>query len=238
MTARPAILITGAARRVGAELAMHFAHAGYDIGLHYHRSRKDAEKLAAKIEREGVHCVLFNHDLQQVKTLKPFMDRVLEALPRCRGLINNASIFERASFMETDEALFDRQFAVNFKAPFFLTQAFAHHFGKGSVINILDTEIQKTHGSHFAYLLSKKALMDLTLMSARELGPNIRVNGICPGIMLPSNELDQAYMDKLARQVPMRKLGTLEQVADAALWLAQSHVTGQLVFIDGGQHLL
>ncbi|MDE3016881.1 MAG: SDR family NAD(P)-dependent oxidoreductase, partial [Pseudomonadota bacterium] len=183
--ARQAVIITGSARRIGAALALYFAHHGYDIGLHYHRSAPDAKKLAKKIEALGGTCKIFPHDLSDIKGIPPLMKKIKTALPHCAALINNASLFERAEFMETDEALFDRQFAVNFKAPFFLTQDFAKTFHKGCVINIADSEIVHTHGSHFAYLLSKKALADFTLMAARALGPKIRVNAVCPGCIIP-----------------------------------------------------
>ncbi len=239
MNARPAILITGAARRVGAATALYFARAGYDIALHYNQSKSEAEALQKEIEAVGADCRLFAHDLAGVKGFPALMAAVKKSLPRCAALINNASIFERASLMETDEALFDRQFAVNFKAPFFLTQAFAKTFGKGAVINILDTDIETNGISHFAYLLSKKALAEFTRAAARELGPDIRVNGVCPGIMLPSNELDLPYMKRLEADLPLKALALPEDAAKAVRWLCEStFVTGQLIHVDGGQHLL
>ena len=140
--------------------------------------------------------------------------------------------------METDETLFDRQFAVNLKAPFFLTQAFAKTFGKGCVINMLDTDIAQMQGSHFAYLLSKKALAEFTAMAARVLGPKIRVNGICPGALLQNAE-DKQFIEKLRPRLPLRRQAELEEVAQAVYFLCQDGpITGQLIFADGGQHLL
>ena len=234
------VIITGAARRVGAALARCFAAHGYDIALHYNRSEKDAGRLKKNIEKLGVDCILFQHDLMDIETLPWFIKNVRSQMRHCTVLINNASAFERAEFMETDEALFEQQFTVNFKAPFFLTQAFAKTFGKGCVINMLDADFTGTHGSHFAYLLSKKALADFTPMAARALGPRIRVNGVCPGIVLPpeSGEYD-AYVKKSRANMPLREHPTLEAVAEAAYWLAgQAHITGQLIYVDGGRHVL
>jgi len=239
MTARPAILITGAAKRVGAGLARSLAAAGYDIALHYRISGTEAAQLQKEIEATGARCVLFPEDLSDIAALPAFMSKVQQVLPNCVALINNAAVFERAPFMDTDEALFDRQFNTNFKAPFFLTQAFAKTFGKGSVINMLDTNISSTQPSHFAYMLSKKALADFTLMAARALGPDIRVNGLCPGPLLAANARDEAYMRKLEQILPLQSNPQLEECAQTVLWLlGQAHITGQLVYIDGGQHVL
>lgn len=239
MNRRKAVLITGGARRVGAVITEQFAANGYDIALHYGNSKAEAEALKHEIEKRNVRCHLLAHDLSDVQSMPRLLAEVRAAFPHCDALINNASVFERGEFMETDEALFDRQFAINFKAPFFLTQGFAKTFGRGAVVNVLDTHVEKNVGSHFAYLLSKKALAEFTRMSARALGPQIRVNGICPGIMLPSNELDEPYMQRLERELPLKKLATPEHVADVALWLCESqNVTGQLIFADGGECLL
>lgn len=235
---RNAVFITGAARRVGAYVAMHFAKAGYDIVLHYHNSQAAAQRMKEDIESYGVTCTLVNHDMQDIPGIDALLRSVHQIAPHCSVLINNASVFDRGTFMETTEALFDQQMHVNFKAPFFTTQAFAKYFKKGCVINMLDTSISETQGSHFAYLLSKKVLADFTKMAARELGPHITCHGICPGILLPSNELDQEYIEKLQPTLPMHEIGELDDIADTALWLSQSPTTGQCIFIDGGQHVL
>lgn len=238
MTHPSAILITGAAQRVGAALALHFARHGHDVALHYNHSEQAARKIQQEIESLGATCILVRHDMHDIKGIPAFVQEVKKRMPHCAVLINNASIFERASFMETDEALFDRQMEVNFKAPFFMTQAFVKYFGKGCVINMLDTDIQAHPITHFGYMLAKKTLAEFTQMAARELGPHVRVNGICPGILLPSNELDHDYIQRLSPTLPLKAIATLEQVAKAALFLCSGVTTGQLIYTDGGQHLL
>jgi len=236
---KKAVLITGGARRVGAVLALYFARQGYDVALHYNRSKTDAQKLQKQIKKLGRACELFPLNLKNTKNIPTLMAKVKKAMPYCTVLINNASIFERMEFLKTDEALFDRQMEVNFKAPFFVTQAFAKTFGKSVVINMLDTDIVETRGSHFAYLLSKKTLAEFTRMTARALGPIIRVNGVCPGPVLPSGELDDGYLERLAARIPLKKLAELEHIAVAAYALCENpSITGQFVFVDGGQHLL
>lgn len=223
-------------------MAEYFASKTFDIALHYNNSENEAVALQKEIQKTGVTCEIFSYDLSDSKNLDRLIEVIHAAMPHCNTLINNASVFERCEFMETDEALFDRQFAINFKAPFFLTQAFARKFGKNpgaNVINILDTDIAQNQVSHFAYLLSKKTLADFTKMAAVDLGPDIRVNGVCPGILLPSNELDEAYMIKLAETLPLQKTATVGQVISTTYELANnSALTGQFLFVDGGKNVL
>ena len=239
MTQRPAVIITGGAKRVGAVLTRYFAANGYDIALHYHQSKSEAVSLQKEITALGVSCQLFQHDLNDIAGLEPLVASIYKAMPNVNALVNNASLFEYAPFMETSEALFDRQFNANFKAPFFLTQAFASHMGKGSVVNILDTDIVQTQGSHFAYLLSKKALAEFTIMAARALGPHIRVNGVCPGCLIPADAADEAYVEKLKEIIPLKEHPLPQEAAEAVWWLVkQPHITGQLIYVDGGKHVL
>lgn len=233
------MLITGGARRVGAAMALYFAEQGYDIALHYNRSKSDAQKLQKQIQKLGRRCELFLLDLQKTKAIPALMAKVKKSMPHCSVLVNNASIFERGEFMDTDEALFDRQMAVNFKAPFFLTQAFAKTFGKGCVVNMLDTDILRTRSSHFAYLLAKKMFADFTAMAARVLGPDIRVNAVAPCVILPSIPGDAVYMKKLVKRLPLQRVPTLEEVAQAAYMLCENEVfIGQVLYINGGEHVL
>jgi NAD(P)-dependent dehydrogenase (short-subunit alcohol dehydrogenase family) len=125
MRAEQAVLVTGAARRIGRAIALYLADQGYDIAAHYHRSRDDALALRAEIEAKGRACHLIKADLAETAGLSALIADAFAAMPHCRHLVNNASVFDRVPFLEGDEALFDREFAVNLKAPVFLTQAFA-----------------------------------------------------------------------------------------------------------------
>lgn len=233
-----AVLITGGGKRVGCEIALHLADCGYDIALHYHRSKAEAEAVKKRVEAKGRRCELFHANLAQVDKLAPVVAAAKATFPTLNVLINNASVFERAALLETDEALFDRQMDINFKAPFFLTQAFATQVGQGAVVNLLDTHITTQAASHFAYLLSKKTLANFTHMAALALAPNIRVNGVCLGIVLPSGAHDAAYMQRLAATLPTKKNVSVAEVTAAISQLLTLPVTGQLLFVDGGEHLL
>lgn len=233
-----AALITGASKRVGAALALALAAEGYDIALHYHTSKKEAEALKTRITKTGVRCELLQGDLADDATLKSLVGKAKKAFPHLCVLINNASVFKRVTFMESNMALFDQQMAVNARAPVFLTQAFAKTVTRGHVINLLDADVVKHHGSHFMYLLSKKTLAAFTLMAARDL-PHIQVNAICPGGLLPSSENPKDYETKLLARLPIKLLPKVRDVIESIVWLLkQPRITGQFIFNDSGQHLL
>jgi NAD(P)-dependent dehydrogenase (short-subunit alcohol dehydrogenase family) len=231
-------LITGGARRIGRAIALSLVGRGYKIALHYHSSQQDAEKAASDIRSKGVDCELFQCDLSHSGKVATLIPRVFERFPDCNLLVNNASVFQRARLMETDEALFDRHFDTNFKAPFFLSRDFAQHCRKGHIINILDTKISRTLIEYFAYTLTKKALYEFTRMAAKELGPSIRVNGVSPGLILPSADLGPEDFKKMGDRVPLKTTGNPESIVSAIDFLIDNtFITGECIFVDGGEHL-
>lgn len=235
----PAALVTGAAKRLGREIALHLAREGYDIALHYRTSQAEAEKTAAEIRALGRRCEMFSADLADTKNLAPLVEKARAAFPGLSVLVNSASVFDRGNLLESDEAFYRRQFSINFDAPVFLTRAFAKAAGRGTVVNLLDSRIAADSHPYFFYLLSKKALADFTRMAAAELGPKIRVNGVCPGYVLPPEGWDDHYRATLEKKLPLGKTATAQDVARAAHTLiANESLTGQLLFIDGGEHLL
>ncbi|MBF0277558.1 MAG: SDR family oxidoreductase [SAR324 cluster bacterium] len=236
----PAVLITGASKRIGKALSLGMAQEGYKVLLHYRHSRQEAEETADAIEKIGSTCILFKSDLSDSLQMRELVRQAFEAAPECNVLINNASIFEENSLMNTSEAQFDQHFAINLKAPFFLTQGFARCCrSEGSVINLLDTRIKNNSSTHSAYSLSKKALYDFTLMAAKELAPRIRVNGISPGLILPPEGSGMDYLAEKSKKVPLQRYGDLNQIVQALRFLlSNSFITGDCLFLDGGEHLL
>lgn len=236
---RPAALVTGAAARIGRNIALTLAAKGYDIALHYRHSKKEAESTAEAAAAKGVVCRLFQADLADAAQCAPLIEQVKAVFPPLSVLVNNASVFDKAGFLESDETFFRSQFRINFEAPVFLTQAFARHVKQGVVVNMLDTYVTHDKHNHFYYLLSKKALLDFTRMAAAELAPGIRVNGIAPGYALPAPGWDEEYRKQLEARLPMQKTVTPEEVAQAVYTLvAAPSLTGQILFVDGGQSLL
>ncbi len=234
-----AALVTGAARRIGAALSLKLAEMGYDIALHYNASRSQAETLAEQIEAKGVRCALFQEDLGQSAASDSLISSVTDQFPRLHMLINNASVFRKDALRGTKEQQFDLHFNIHLKSPYFLSKAFASHVDNGHVINILDTKIVQQKTEHFSYLLSKKALADLTRMSAVELAPDIRVNGISPGLILPPEDQDNLYLDARAKDIPLKRRGDIMNITQTLEFLVTNDfLTGQIIAVDGGEFLV
>jgi NAD(P)-dependent dehydrogenase (short-subunit alcohol dehydrogenase family) len=233
-----AALVTGGARRIGREIVLALADQGYHIALHYGSSQKEAEKVAELVCQKGVQCHLFQCDLNDMDAVTQLVPRVFDCYPGCNLLINNASIFHRSHMMETDSDLFDRHFMVNLKAPFFLSQSFARNCKKGHIINMLDTKISRNLPAYFVYNLSKKTLFEFTKLAARDLGPDIRVNGISPGLILPSSEMSRQEFEELGNRIPLQMTGNPEEIITALYFLMENNfITGETIFVDGGEHL-
>ena len=231
-------LVTGGAKRIGRAIAFGLAEIGYDIALHYNHSLKEAQSAASEIEKKGVQCALFQCDLNRIDEVLQLMPKIFERFPECNLLINNASIFERAGFLDTDPELLDRFLNINFKAPFFLSQDFARYCQEGQIIHILDTKISKEIVNYFTYGLTKKTLYEFMRMAAKALAPNIRVNGICPGMILPSKDLSESDFEKLSQKIPVQHRGDPQNVVSAVRFLIEnSFVTGECLYVDGGEHL-
>lgn len=237
---KKAALITGGAKRIGKAITLVLAAAGYDIALHYNTSKKEAEKTAKEIRALGVDCTLFRSSLNGEKSAYALIKQAAKTYKHLNVLINNASVFERRSFAETTEDFLDQNIAVNFKAPFFLTQAFAKTIsGKGHVVNMLDAYITRHNGAYFSYLLSKKILAEFTKMAAKELAPRIHVNGVCIGVTTLSENLKPEYVARKKRELPEQRLVEPEEISAAVLNLLQSpYLNGQLLFVDSGDQLL
>jgi len=233
-----AALITGGAQRIGAAIALALARKGFDIALHYRTSRDAATTVADEIERIGRRCHLVRCDLSVDKDTATLIERADQLLPRLNLLVNNASVFEQASLADTESTDFDRHFNVNLKAPFILMRDFSRAGRTGHIINMLDTRIAKSDGSHMAYTLSKKALFELTKMAAKELGPAIRVNGVSPGLILPPRDQGEEYLREKSTRIPLQRPGDTGGLISAILFLIDNpFVTGECIFVDGGEHL-
>ena len=231
-------LITGGAKRIGNAIAKKLALHGYDIALHFNTSEEKAMSLQKHLQNTGVRCELFKCDLSNEKEVLNLIPEVMKKFNNIDLLINNASIFNRATLIETDINLFNKTFNINFKAPYILTGEYAKLIKTGHIINIIDTKAEKNDFIYSCYTLSKKSLKELTLMSAKELGPDIRVNGIAPGLILEPEGKPPEYLDEMAKNIPLKRKGNVESITNALIFLIENtFITGQILFVDGGQHL-
>jgi pteridine reductase len=234
-----AALVTGGGKRIGRTLCLRLADTGYDIAVHYGRSEEEAAEVCERVRERGRRCDIFQADLSDRHETGTLISRVKADMPDLQVLVNSASIFERSPFLETEDQLLDRQWEINFRAPFMLTRDFARLCGQGCVVNLLDTKINRVLTRYFAYSLTKKALADFTRMAAKELAPSIRVNGVAPGLILPSASMSKEEFEDLGSRLPLKRTGHPDFIADAVEFLVtHPFITGEILNVDGGEHLM
>ncbi|GBR28199.1 short chain dehydrogenase [Kozakia baliensis NRIC 0488] len=233
-----AALVTGGAKRIGRAMVEALAAQGFAVAIHYRSSRKEAEALLADIGGRG--CVV-EADLAQEAEVLSLAATVERELGPMGVLVNNASVFERDEWNDTTRESWDRHLEPNLRAPFVLTQAFANSLPKeahGMVLNILDQRVWNLTPHFISYTVSKSALWTLTQSLALALAPRIRVNAIGPGPVLPAPGQSDAHFNTMRDKTPLGIGATPEEIARAALsLLCLPSVTGQMVALDGGQHL-
>jgi pteridine reductase len=235
------VLITGAARRVGAAIARKLHAAGATVAIHYHRSASEAQALGAELNavRAGSATTL-GGDLLNVKMLQPLVDATVARFGHLDILINNASTFYATPLGEITERAWEDLMGTNLRAPLFLSQAAAPYLKarQGLILNMVDIHGMRPLRQHVVYSPAKAGLIMLTQSLARELAPEVRVNGIAPGpVEFPehglSEEMKQAIIDKTL----LKRRGSPEDIARAALFFAAEapYVTGQILAVDGGR---
>ncbi len=236
------VLVTGAGRRLGREIALHLARQGWRVGVHYHRSESEAVALVEAIEALGSKARALQADLAQVDALDPLIESCAAQLgvPTC--LVNNAARFERDDIVTLDPAGWQAHLDIDLRAPVFLTQAFARILPeqeRGLVINMIDQKVWRLTPEFFSYTIAKSALWTATRTLAQALAPRIRVNAIGPGPVLPSPLQSLPEFERECRSTPLGRGATPGEVCAAIdFFLATPSVTGQMIALDGGQHLV
>ena len=239
---RPVVLVTGAARRVGAVIARRL-HAECDLALHYRSSADAMQLLAAELEGTRPGSVLtLQAELADTTALPALVERVVGHFGRLDGLVNNASGFHPTPLGATTEAQFDALFASNAKAPFFLAQAAAPHLrqARGAIVSLLDIYAERPLPDHPVYSMAKAAHRMLVLALAQALGPEVRVNGVAPGTVLWSEKPFKAEtQEAIDTRTALKRVGSPEAVAEAVrfLLLDADYCTGTVLPVDGGRLL-
>lgn len=234
------VLITGGAQRIGRSLALAIAHAGGDVIIHYGRSQNEAEKTRSEIEALGRKAILVQADLADAAQTAALIPRLSEYGPLF-ALINNASIFEALTWEDSNLEAWNRHLAINLTAPFLLGQAFAkslHPEEVGRIVNLLDWRSLRPGPDHLPYTISKSALAALTQSLAVAFAPRITVNGLALGAILAPSDGNAAKA--ILDNVPAKRWAVLEEVGQALIFLLDgpSYITGEIVHVDGGRHLI
>jgi NAD(P)-dependent dehydrogenase (short-subunit alcohol dehydrogenase family) len=241
MTTHPTMLITGAAQRIGRALALAFAADGWRVGLHCRSSKRDADQLAAEIAARGGAAAVLHADLADSDDVARLIPACAAALGAPTCLVNNASTFVYDTVASLDPKVWDMQHAVNVKAPVFLAKAFAAALPEGAagnVINIVDQRVWKPTPNFFSYAASKMALWSVTRTLAQALAPRVRVNAIGPGPVLKSAHQTDEEFRRQCEATILRRGTTPDEIAAAIRFiLAAPAMTGQMIALDGGQHL-
>ncbi len=236
------ILVTGAARRIGRQIALDLAAAGWAVAVHYSSSRTEAEAVRKQIIAAGSDAVLVRGDLSEPDTPQRLVDEAVAGLGGLDGLINNASVFEPDEVGSITGDSWSEHLDTNLRAPVFLSQAFAGQLpegAEGNIINIIDQRVWKLTPKFFSYTASKAALWTVTRTLAQALAPRIRVNAIGPGPALPNIRMDD---DDFARQKKATLLGrgtSPQEISSSVRFILDAPaMTGQMIVLDGGQHLV
>ena len=234
-----AALVTGGARRIGRAIVLALAARGHDVAIHHRDSVEDAEALAEEVRALGVRAVVLSADLTDETETRALIPAAADALGPISILVNNASVFEDDRVGGLSRETWDLHLETNLRAPVVLSEAFAQQAPDGSsIVNLLDQRVLKPDPRFFSYALSRNGLWWATRTLAQALAPRIRVNGVGPGPTLPSIHQTDADFAAEADGTLLQRPGSPEAVAAAVLWLVDAELTtGQMIAVDGGQHL-
>jgi NAD(P)-dependent dehydrogenase (short-subunit alcohol dehydrogenase family) len=239
--AKPVALVTGGAQRIGRAIARELAENGWAVAIHYRASRAEAEKLVGEIEKARGRAVALACDLRQEAELAKLVPRAVEELGPLSCLVNNASVFEMDKIDTVTLESWGKHIDVNLRAPLVLSQAFARQLpdgASGNIINLLDQRVWKLTPYFLSYTVAKSGLWTLTRTMALALAPRIRVNGIGPGPALPSARQTLEQFRQQQAAVPLKRGPGLEEIGAAVRFILGSpSLTGQMIALDGGEHL-
>lgn len=234
------VLVTGGAHRIGRSISLAVARSGFDVAIHYRTSHEEAVALGSEIEALGRKAILLRADLSQPEQVHTLIARILEQ-GSLVALVNNAAIFEKLDWQSSTLESWNRHLMVNLTAPFLLSQAFARALPpgeQGRIINMLDWRVSRPGADHLPYSVSKSALASLTASLAAALAPHITVNALALGAILPPTDGNKD--PNILANIPSGRWASLEEVDQALIFLltGPTYMTGEILYIDGGRHLL
>ena len=237
------VFITGAAKRIGKAIALTFKDLGWNIIIHYNSSKKDADELANKINKDNPDTArTVQGDLDKEEDITKILNDIDDIFPSLDLLVNNASTFYPTPIEEISDDHWEKLIGSNLKGPLFLIQGLKDKLkaSNGSIINITDTNLSKGVPNYSIYSAAKAGLEAITKGLARELAPEIKVNAIAPGAMLepPDITWTEDQKNKVIESIPLNRMGSEQDIAEAVKFLAHSeYITGQIIKVDGGRSL-
>ena len=247
MASRPVVLVTGAARRLGREIALQLAGHGFDVAVHYRGSQQEAEATAAQARAAGAQAAVFQADLADEAGCRSLVPAVLARFERLDAIVNNASLFEYDNPSSFGHASMDKHWRANVAPAVILAQALHAHLAAGAgerardsgcVVNIIDQKLWNPNPDYFSYTLSKAALETATVLLAQALAPRVRVCGVAPGVTLVSGPMTEGEFERAHSLTPLHRSSTPGDIARAVRFLIESPaITGTTLLVDGGQHL-
>jgi NAD(P)-dependent dehydrogenase (short-subunit alcohol dehydrogenase family) len=236
-----AVLVTGAARRVGRAIALALAERGARVAIHYNRSRAEAESLARDLKKSfGREAITVKAELSDTRASARMVDLAAKRLGALHVLVNSASVYEKSDFGRTTQKEWDLNLDANLRAPFFLCQAAAPHMrrcGGGVIINMADWSAMRPYTDYIPYCVSKAGLLCLNTVLAKKLAPEIRVNAIMPGPVLLPEHYGPSQREAVRKATLLKRLGTPQDIVKAVLYLIEAgdFVTGAALPVDGGR---
>ncbi|MGH6749284.1 MAG: SDR family oxidoreductase [Methyloceanibacter sp.] len=235
-------LVTGAGRRLGRAIALDLARRGWSVGVHYHASAAEALAVVEEIESKGGQAAAFAADLARLEAPGPLIESCTATLGPITCLINSAACYEWDDIQTLDRDSWQAHLDVNLRAPIFLAQALARRLPQGllgNVINVIDQKVLRLDPEFFSYTIAKSALWTATQTLAQGLAPQIRVNAIAPGPVLPSLKQTEEEFARECRATLLRRGVNIEEVTGAVRFLLETpSITGQMISLDSGQHLV
>lgn len=236
-----AALVTGGAHRLGRAIALALAAEGMRVAIHYHRSADHAQAALAELAALGVEAIAIAGDLADVGDAERVVDTALTQWGALDVLVNNSGIWGPTPVGSVTAARWDELFNTNLRSAFFVTQraAPALRAARGAIVNIADAGVFRPGRNYAPYIATKGAIVTLTEALAKELAPEVRVNAIAPGLVLPPTDWSAEQTETSAKRIPLQRAGTAEDVASAAVYLVRAdYVTGVVLPVDGGFRLL
>ena len=242
MSARPVVLVTGAAKRLGRAIALDLAAHGFDVAVHYRSAEADALAAVAELQGAGAQAHAFQADLSDEAACRALVPAVAAHFKRLDAVVNNAATFEYDNPASFGVAAMETHWRANTAPAILLAQALHAHLAGctevSCVVNLLDQKLWNPNPDYFSYTLSKAALQAATVILAQALAPQVRVCGVAPGVTLASGPMNEAEFAAAHKRTPLQRSSTPDDIARAVRFLIESPaITGTTLLVDGGQHL-